>query len=169
MTSREVIIRPAQLDDINGIRQVAKITWQSTYGSIYSQEFIHSFLEQAYSVNSLEMAVTRVKTYNPRKFLVAEVDGGLVGYAQLSEADNGVSELSRIYVLPEFHGQGIGRSLLNELLSSDDSIQKIFAWVEKENRVGLHFYQSSGFVFDGEMEESINGQTMILHKFIKQR
>lgn len=166
--TKELVIRPAELNDIKGIRQVAGITWHNTYGSMYSEEFITSFLDQAYSADNLEKSITRDTTNSIRKFMVADLNGMLAGYAQLTATDNGVCELSRIYVLPGYQGKGIGRSLLNELIVNDNSIEKVFAWVEKENAVGVQFYQSNDFLFEEEMEETMNGQTTILHKYNKQ-
>lgn len=160
-------VRPASLNDIDGISSVAELTWHNTYGPIYSSEFIRQFLEEAYSPSRLEADILRDEASPIRKFMVAEADEQIVGYAQLTDTDHGECELSRIYVLPEFQGKGVGRSLLNEMIRRDQSIESVFAWVEKDNPIGVRFYQSNHFTFAEEMEETLNGHTTILHKYIR--
>jgi ribosomal protein S18 acetylase RimI-like enzyme len=54
-------------------------------------------------------------------FFIAEVDDRMIGYAKLKErsveecvSDENPIELSRLYVLKDFHGQGIAGKLMNE-------------------------------------------------------
>jgi ribosomal protein S18 acetylase RimI-like enzyme len=51
------------------------------------------------------------------RLLVAEVDGGLVGCVALRSHQPGVCELKRLYVRPAYRGRGLGRRLLEALLS----------------------------------------------------
>lgn len=69
-------IRPARLNDIDGIREVAVETWNSTYETIYPEHFIATFLNHAYSKSSLEHSITRDEADPARKFLVAEPGWG---------------------------------------------------------------------------------------------
>jgi hypothetical protein len=77
-------IRPVKMNDVQGIQRVAQLTWNHTYGTIYTDDFINSFLEQAYSNNSIEATISRDEKREIRKFMVAESESGIIGYAQLT-------------------------------------------------------------------------------------
>ncbi len=54
-----------------------------------------------------------------------------------------------MYVIPELQGRGIGRSLLNEVISharSVDGIQQIKLVVNTTNEAGKRLYRAAGFV-----------------------
>jgi diamine N-acetyltransferase len=161
-------IRPVKMNDVQGIQGVAQQTWNHTYGTIYSKDFINTFLEQAYSKNNLEASVSRDEAREIRKFMVAESESEIIGYAQLTETKNGEAELLRIYVLPAFQGSGIGKAFLNKLIETDNALTRVFAWVGKENKSGTFFYQSNGFLFEEDKEEITDGQVVRLNKYVKQ-
>jgi ribosomal protein S18 acetylase RimI-like enzyme len=163
-----LIIRPVKLEDIDDIQIVARLTWNGTYGTIYTEAYINSFLAHAYSKKNLEAAVLRDETRKIRKFMVAQSEAQIVGYAQLTEGKDGEAELTRIYVLPGFQGQGIGKALLKELINPDTALTKVFAWVGKQNQIGTEFYKANDFTFVEENEEVVDGQIIRLCKYIKQ-
>jgi hypothetical protein len=77
-------IRPVQINDINGIRQVARDTWVHTYNNIYSTDFISRFLENAYSEISLERSISRDEEQLERNFfVVVSDDTELIGYGHV--------------------------------------------------------------------------------------
>ena len=63
------------------------------------------------------------------------------------------------YLHPDMHGKGIGTVLLLEGLRMLPNLSALFICVEKENKLGLHFYQAKGFVtieeFDGHLLKTI--------------
>ncbi|MED4958157.1 GNAT family N-acetyltransferase [Paenibacillus sp. FSL R5-0527] len=160
-------IRPARLNDIDGIREVAVETWNSTYETIYPEHFIATFLNHAYSKSSLEHSITRDEADPARKFLVAELAGEIVGFGQLSDPVNGESELTRLYILKEHQRKGIGKALLGELIRLNASLKEIFAWCERENGIGTLFYKSNGFAFTEESEKVEFSYRMTLAKYVK--
>lgn len=162
-----LLIRPARMNDIDGIREVAVETWNSTYETIYPEHFIATFLNHSYAKSSLEQSIAQDETKTSRRFLVAEWDHEIVGFGQLSEPENGESELTRLYILKEHQRKGIGKQLLNELIRLDPSLLEIYAWCERENGIGTLFYKSNGFVYTVEKEEVIFEYRMTLAKYVK--
>ncbi|MDU0329123.1 MULTISPECIES: GNAT family N-acetyltransferase [Paenibacillus] len=163
-----LLIRPATLNDIDGIREVAVETWNSTYEMIYPEHFIATYLTHAYAKSSLEQSITLDEAQAARKFLVAEWEGEIVGFGQLSEADDeGVSELTRLYILKEHQRKGIGKKLLNELIRLNPLITEIYAWCERENDIGTLFYKSNGFVYTEEKEEVLFDYRTMMAKYVK--
>ena len=57
--------------------------------------------------------------YPPQgRLLLAEIDGRTAGVACMKQIREGMGEIKRMYVRDEFRGQGIGRALLEELVSA---------------------------------------------------
>jgi L-amino acid N-acyltransferase YncA len=90
--------------------------------------------------------------------LVAEVDGEVVGFAALSAASArrcyaGVAENS-VYVAREARGQGLGRALLEKLISRArlEGVWTIQTAIFPENRASLALHERCGFRVVGTRE-----------------
>ncbi len=83
--------------------------------------------------------------------LVAEENGRVVGWALLSAVSSrcvygGVAETS-IYIHPEFHGRGVGRTLLSDLvpLSEKLGFWTLQAQIFPENKASIALHERCGF------------------------
>lgn len=56
------------------------------------------------------------------RFLLAFVEGRLTGCVALRKIDEGIGEMKRLYVRPEFRGHGLGRKLTESLLAEAKAI-----------------------------------------------
>jgi ribosomal protein S18 acetylase RimI-like enzyme len=83
-------------------------------------------------------------------FLVAVVDGEVVGFADFFAASPDEVELAAIYVLPEAHGQGIGTRLLEEGLARFPRAKRCVLEVARDNAGARRFYAARGFRAVGE-------------------
>lgn len=93
----------------------------------------------------------------PATVWLAIVDGQLVGFAEAeAKGPHEVRflEVSLLYVLPEFHGRGVGSALLQRAIGDAPA----YVWT----RPGLsqQFYEKHGFVTDGEVSE-LAGMTVV--------
>lgn len=94
------------------------------------------------------------ETYLPNtSTLVAEEDGAIIGFTSMMG-----DELGAIFLDPAFHGQGVGRALMNAAAKG-----RAFVDVEvfKNNPIGRAFYDRYGFQ---EVRRSIHeptGETLI--------
>ena len=88
--------------DLGAVQEVARITWAETYRGIIPEVELTSFVERAYSEESLEH---RMET---GVFLVAVLGGEVVGFADFDPdpGKSGEVELAAIYVLPESRDAG---------------------------------------------------------------
>jgi len=103
--------RPAQPEDAPAIRLVALDSWHVTYRDIFTPDYIAQFLDRAYSVEALEHSIQRPG----RIFEVATtLVGKVVGFMQYSNSGDG-SELTRIYVHPNYFRCGIGGNMIRRL------------------------------------------------------
>jgi L-amino acid N-acyltransferase YncA len=156
-------IRPAQIKDIPGIRQVAEEAWTDTYKSIYSADFINRFLDRNYSETNLEQSIRRDEGQPERHFYVAVSEQNeVIGYAHVLPQGLGVYELLRIYVSPPFQRSGAGSALLQEITTRITSLNILRAWVERKNTAGRRFYEKKGFQAAGEKTETVEGTAIEL-------
>lgn len=92
--------------------------------------------------------------------IVAEKDGGAVGYASLSsyrekEAYRTTVELS-LYVSPNHRRQGIATALMEvllELAKKDDSIHTVVSVITGGNEASIKLHKRFGFTFCGTLHE----------------
>ena len=88
--------------------------------------------------------------------LVAEVDGTVVGYADLSfYKTRGGYRFTRedtVYIAPDYQRQGIGRALLEALLSEARSymVHAVIARIEATNEASIELHRALGFEVTGE-------------------
>ena len=81
-------------------------------------------------------------------FWVAE-DGQLIGFLAFD-----TYEIDHLYVLPEFHGRGIGKALLN--IALDGTRGDVRLWAFQQNSQARAFYERSGFGIEFETDGSGN-------------
>lgn len=102
-----MIIRKEAVSDIETITEVTIAAFRTLPISNHTEQFIINALRAA---NALTIS------------LVAEIDGQVVGHiafspVTISDGSQGWYGLGPISVLPEYHHQGIGKSLIHEGLS----------------------------------------------------
>lgn len=102
-TRRTVHVRPAMEDEaalLTGLARAAKASWG------YPEAWLHEWKD----------ALTLTPAYvAEHTVLVAEVGGAVVGVAALETGD-GEGELAHLWVLPGWHGRGVGRTLVERAL-----------------------------------------------------
>lgn len=103
-------IRQATAADIPAIRALAHAAWPVAYGAILSPEQLAYMLELMYN----EAALLR-QMDEGSVFLLAELDGTIIGFSSHSVHHNGkaVTRLHKLYLHPERKGTGVGRLLLH--------------------------------------------------------
>jgi len=94
-----------------------------------------------------------MSTMPPQQFvLVAEADDTVVGFCiggrSRTSDERFRGEVYAIYVLPEHHGRGIGRALLEVAATelADRGFRSMLIWVLRENAPSRRFYERMGGV-----------------------
>lgn len=101
---------PATARDFAVIQDIARLTWPETYGQILSREQINFMLEKFYSTAALTQNLA-----DGHRIMILEHNGTPAGfYALQSGYKPGVAQLHKIYLLPEFHGRGMGSVMLSD-------------------------------------------------------
>lgn len=148
-----ILIRKANVKDINEIQKIAKITWHDTYKELIPEEIQNKFLEMAYSYKSM---IERVEN---SIMLLAEKNDQVVGFINLfiKETD---AELSAIYIYPEFQRKSIGTKLLEAAKNNLHEVSIIYVDVEIGNIPGESFYREKGFKLYKEFDDEFFGHKL---------
>lgn len=85
------------------------------------------------------------------RFLVARIEGRIVGCAALVHGGNGAGEIKRMFVDPAARGQGVGRGLLQEIetLAKAMRIQRLQLETGGKQPEALALYRRFGYVERG--------------------
>ena len=81
-------------------------------------------------------------------FLAALDDGKLIGSGAVRKWDDTTAELKRMWLLEEYHGQGIGYQLITRLFdfARTQGYQRVILQTGSEQSRAVKFYQRLGFV-----------------------
>ncbi len=138
-------IRPATVDDVEIIRQLAEKTWWPTYSPILEKEQIAFMLGEIYSV---EKITSQLKN-NTQSYLLLIEDDKPVAFAGYSprEENPEIYKLHKLYCLPETQGKGYGKILINEVINKTVEAGKhtLDLNVNRHNKA-KSFYEKMGFV-----------------------
>lgn len=144
-------VRAMEPADIRPVQDVARRTWARTYRDTIPREVQDKFLERAYSRASLERRMVS------DVFLVAALDGEVVGFADFEPASRTAAYLGALYVLPDRQRCGTGARLPHAGIASFPPATKFILRVEKHNARAEAFYRRHGFEVTGEATEYLFG------------
>lgn len=146
----EIQIRPYQIKDTQAILD------------IINHNILHSTALYDYAVRSYEQQKSLLEEKISKNFpvIVAELDGqvagfGMYGEFRFREAYKFTVEHS-VYVNQNFHGKGIGKALLQELiaLAKKQKLHTMIAVIDAENQGSVAFHEQFGFKTVGIIKES---------------
>jgi diamine N-acetyltransferase len=103
----------ASVKDIPIIQEIAERTWWPTYTPILSEQQLRYMLDRIYSHETLNA----VMQDGSQKFILLKNDSTVEGFAAYGERkeDHRIFKLHKLYVLPENHGKGYGKLLIEEV------------------------------------------------------
>jgi len=130
--------------DIPLIRNLAEKSWNSAYKEILSPNQIEYMLGLMYSEEEL---LKHFRHQDWFYYLIKGNDENFAGFAGF-ETNYQVltAKLHRIYLLPQYKGEGLGKILLNkvkEVAKNHDNSRMILN--VNKNNPALDFYKSQGF------------------------
>ncbi|MEU6963117.1 GNAT family N-acetyltransferase [Streptomyces chrestomyceticus] len=155
-----VRIRDMTQADIDTVAVIRVRGWQAAYAGLMPQAYLDGLSAAEDAARRREFfAAAPPEVVN----LVAERDGGLVGWAAFGpvRAVGGAppgpaseGELYCLYLPPEHIGTGIGRALMDACLAraGRNGFRALCLWVLKGNARARRFYERAGFRADGAEE-----------------
>ncbi|WP_411955230.1 N-acetyltransferase family protein [Alkalibacillus sp. S2W] len=150
-----VTVRALDQNDFQSVREVAQTSWHDTYDDILPRHVQDAFLTEAYNDYNMQQRLMR------GGFWVAEDENGIIGFSNFTPVnEQGDADLVAIYMHPDHIGQGIGSMLLQTGIQQLMSLRYLYVDVEKENEVGMRFYEAKGFKVVKEFDEVFAGHTL---------
>lgn len=115
---------------------------------IRALDAFHSELYPAESNHFLDVEAMKAESVT---FAVVRVEGLAAGCGALVRDPRGFAEIKRMYMTPAVRGRGLGRDMLQFLLSfaDDEGLARVYLETGIENREALGLYRSLGFVERG--------------------
>jgi ribosomal protein S18 acetylase RimI-like enzyme len=156
-------LRRATEADLSIIQDLARITWQPTYVPIIGQEQVDYMLKTMYNPGVLlgQLGEGHI-------FLIASTGMKDIGFAAYSIVDheNRGYKLHKLYVLPDAHGTGLGKLLINEVVDQIRTAggKSLSLNVNRQNKAKT-FYEKAGF----EIKETVDieiGNGFLMNDYI---
>lgn len=152
--------REATTYDVNIIHDLASRIWENTYKEILSKEQIEYMFDMMYAPNNLVKQMTELK----HKFFIIYANGNPAGYLSIEKTGDDSYNFQKIYSLPEIHGKGIGRYIIEQgvefLKRSHPGSFHVELFVNRHNPA-VGFYKHIGFREIGSRDHAIgNGYFM---------
>lgn len=145
------VIRTASAKDATSIATIHVRGWQTTYQGLMPEDVLNNLS----ITESTQQWRDRLEK-NECQALVAEFKHQAVGFVSFcpcrdDDVDpNKTAEISAIYLLPEYKGQGLGYQLMEQTLAilRHQKYQDVILWALAENKAAQNFYQKMGFGFE---------------------
>nr|WP_315133803.1 GNAT family N-acetyltransferase [uncultured Flavobacterium sp.] len=146
----KISLRPYQTEDTQAIVE------------IINYNILNSTALYDYNIRSYEQQKNILEEKINKNFpvIVAELNGKVVGFGMYSEfrfreAYKFTVEHS-VYVDNEYHGKGIGKVLLHELIriAKAQNLHTMIAVIDAENESSVEFHEKFGFKIVGVIKES---------------
>jgi GNAT superfamily N-acetyltransferase len=164
MPNSGFLVRDASGGDAPAIAEVHILTWQEAYAGQLPDEFLGRLTESFDRRTEFWRGVAEAPR-DREALLVAETDGGIVGFAHVcpsrdpfAEADTG--EVTAIYLRQSHWGRGIGRTLFEETTQrlKDLGFRDATLWVLDTNVRTRRFYEAAGWEGDGSEKVDERGE-----------
>ena len=142
-------IRKFKSSDVPVLRDLFFNTVRNVNVKDYSGEQVKAWATETYNFEEWS------KGYHSINPFVAEIDGEIVGYADLQE--NGF--IDHFYCHWKYQRKGIGKALMNKIIeeAKAKNIERIFSHVSITAKA---FFESFGFEVIKEQEVNIRGQML---------
>ena len=141
-----IIIRDIKRQDIPEVVDIQINGWKTAYKGIIDDKYLDTMSKE-------ERIEKRQKDYKLNGFIVAELNGEIVGFCRYVDNNNFSKEIEdfdcellAIYVKPDLKYNGIGTKLFqyvkNEFIKKEKS--KMILWCLKDNESSKKFYAKMG-------------------------
>lgn len=146
-------IRIATVEDIPVLQQLRDEIWRPTYKDLMSPEQLEYMLEMMYSTTALSSQMTEKQ----HQFLLLYDDQRPIGFASYSTTEEaGVYKLQKIYLHGDYQGKGIGRLLLDDVITKVKAANATILELDvKRDNKARFFYEKQGFSIVKEKDTNI--------------
>lgn len=148
-----ITFQPATTRDISLLQQLAHTIWHTHYPGIISTEQIEYMLNLMYSANTIEKELNL--DYKWVLMLIKDQPIGFISYN--NEAQLKKVKLSKLYLLPSYHGKGYGQQALEYVKKCAEELNAtiLYLTVHKQNKKAIAAYLKAGFYLEKEIKIDI--------------
>lgn len=150
MESLTLVVRLVTAGSVDtvGLADVAARTFPLACPPTTAAEDIASFIDANLSAGRFAEYLA-----DPHRAILTAAQGDeIVGYAMLVRgAADAAAELSKIYVLADYHGTGVSATLMDLALATahEWGVRRVWLGVNQKNQRAQRFYTKSGFRVSG--------------------
>lgn len=146
-----MLVREATVEDAEAISRIGRRAMPVQFAGLVDAVVVDAVATQTYEPSAVAQCIAECNDAEDAAFLVAEVDGTVVGYLHF-DCFGAEPELHRIYIDERFRSQGVGAALVDELHRRLQPETYILLVVEG-NDGAIRFYERHGLtqedVLDG--------------------
>lgn len=150
MNNSSIHIMRATVSDAVVLQGIGTQTFSETFSGENSTEDMQNYLHESFNLKRLQEELS-----NPdSEFYFASIENRIVAYLKINFGRSQTEikqshsmEIERIYVLKEFHGENVGKALLEKALDIARFRKMNFVWlgVWEKNTRAITFYKKNGF------------------------
>jgi ribosomal protein S18 acetylase RimI-like enzyme len=131
------------LNELQHVQHIAHQTWPLTFKDILTPEQIQYMLEWMYNLDTLKQ-----QFHEGQQFYAVKENDRFIGFTaiELHHPERENVKIHKLYVLPEFHGKGIGLALVDQVkvVALSEKMKTILLNVNRFNSA-VSFYEKYGF------------------------
>jgi len=153
--SPKMLFRLATLADAANLRHLSESTFRDTYTAFNTPENMEKHVNKNFTIEQLER---ELQTPDSQYFII-ESDGVIIAFAKLvcnhttpGLNEKRVVEIERFYVKRDFHGQQLGRKMMDFCMTwaKAQAFEVVWLGVWEHNPNAIAFYRRMGFEHFGE-------------------
>ena len=142
--SADLQITPARPEQAAELSAMLEAAWHATYDHIMGEAGVAAITARWHAPQVLLQQMVE-----PDNYCLVALDGSdIIGNAYARPLENGMVEMRRLYVMPQYQGRGLGETLLNAILEHYPG-KSMHVEVQQENTRAIAFYKAMGFVVTG--------------------
>lgn len=142
-------IEPVKTTELDDLVNISRKTFYDTFHQQNTKEDMEHFIQSSFNEHALKSEMSLSSNY----FFFARLGDEIAGYLKISTAESAdigekdVLEISRIYVVKEKLGSGVGKAMLQFaiLFAQQQYKRTVFLGVWERNERAISFYKSFGF------------------------
>ena len=166
--------RRADPSDVPEVCDLGSSVFSTAFGHSVPPDALQAYLSESYTPKAIAGDIS-----DPSKSTIIASDkiGTVVGFAMLTRGTSdpcvdhlgGKVELQRVYVDSQFHGQGIGKLLMDELekIAKKEGFEHIWLGVWEENLKAQKVYEKLGYERLGEHDFAVGSVVQRDHIMVK--
>ena len=156
-------IRPADLEDLPRVRELAYRIWPEAFAGVLPAERIGPMLDEIYALATLAADITE----RGHRYWLAGTEEADLGYGSAYEAEGRVW-IKKLYLLPQSRGLGLGKGLIAAARAHFGEELPVALYVNDGNAKAIAFYRSQGFEVESHVPVQMGPYQFTDYVMVKQ-